>query len=249
MVDPPRELASTVSRSALEEHHGARVSVSINSSYSSPQVPAHFYHGAPHPALPLPYELSQTRPPSSHRRLPIPPVHVSHSPSTSTSSSSLSLPTQLPTSRRNSYRPLPKRPEFPPELLEVQKRRASIDERSSPKIPATPFIPQQPTNIEEIRCGNLTKLQRHLGSSVPSELVAPRVGNETSDGSRIDGKVYSNLSKAPITTERVSTKEKRRDDKDENVVKSYSSRWLREKKGRRWVEDNYDNVIQSLREL
>jgi hypothetical protein len=108
--------------------------------------------------------------------------------------------------------------------------------------PATPFVPQQPTNIEEIRRGNLTKLRRHLGSSVP-----PRVDeDEASDGSGI-GKVYGDLSKAPTTTERVSTKEKRRkDERDENLVKS---RWLREKKGRRWVEDNYDNIIQSMREL
>lgn len=113
--------------------------------------------------------------------------------------------------------------------------------------PATPFVPQQPANIEEIRRGNMTKLRRHLGSSVPSELVAPRIDeDEASDGSRID-KVYGDLSKAPVTSERVSTKEKRRkDERDEDLVKS---RWLREKKGRRWVEDNYDNVIRSLREL
>jgi hypothetical protein len=115
-------------------------------------------------------------------------------------------------------------------------------------IPTTPFVPQRPTNIDR---GNLTKLQRHLGSSVPSDLVAPKVdGDEASDGSRIDAEVYGDLSKAPVTTERVLTKEKRRkDEKGENLVKSYSCRWLREKKGRRWVEDNYDNVIQSLREL
>jgi hypothetical protein len=113
--------------------------------------------------------------------------------------------------------------------------------------PTTPFVPQRPTNIEEIRRGNLTKLQRHLGSSVPSDLVAPRVdGDEASEGSRIDAEVP----KAGITTRRLSTKEKRRkDEKDENLVKSYSCRWLREEKGRRWVEDNYDNVLQSLREL
>lgn len=114
--------------------------------------------------------------------------------------------------------------------------------------PATPFVPQHPTNIEEIRRGNMTKVRRHLGSSVPSEVVAD--GNEASDGSRIDAEVYGDHSKAPITTERISTEEKKRkDEKDENLVKSYSSRWLREKKGRRWVEDNYDDVIQSLREL
>src|SRR6266849_1300338 len=103
MVDPPRKLALTVSRSALEEQQrSARVPVSTASSYSSPQGPAPFYHGAPSPVQPFPSDLSQTRPPRSHRRLPLPPVHVSRSPSASTSSSSQSLPTQLPTSRRQS---------------------------------------------------------------------------------------------------------------------------------------------------
>jgi hypothetical protein len=100
MVDPPRELVLTVSRS-LEGQRGARVPVSIDSSHSSPQVPAPFRHDA----LSFPSELSQTRPPRSHRRLPIPPVHLARSPSastSSTSSSSLSLPTQFPTGRRQS---------------------------------------------------------------------------------------------------------------------------------------------------
>jgi hypothetical protein len=111
--------------------------------------------------------------------------------------------------------------------------------------------PQHPTNIEEIRRGKLTKLRHHMGSSVPSDLVVPRVdGNEASDGSRIDGEVRGDHSKAPIPTERLSTKEKRgKDEMDENPAKSYSSRWLREKKGKRWVEDDYETIVQSLREL
>lgn len=107
--------------------------------------------------------------------------------------------------------------------------------------------PQHPTNIE-IRRGNLTKPRHHLGSSVPSDLVVPR--DEASDCSRIDWEVRGDHSKAPIPTERLSTKEKRgKDEKGENLAKSYSCRWLREKKGKRWVEDNYDTIIQSLREL
>lgn len=115
--------------------------------------------------------------------------------------------------------------------------------------PTSSFVPQHSTNIEEIRRGSLTKLQHHLGSS-----VAPKVnGDEASDGSGpsgINAKVYDDLSKTPMTTERVLTNEKRRkDEKGENLVKSYDCRWLREKNGRRWVEDNYDNVMQSLRKL
>jgi hypothetical protein len=115
--------------------------------------------------------------------------------------------------------------------------------------PATSFVPQHPTNMEEIRRGNMTKLRHHLGSLVPSDLVAPRVDGDEG-GSRIDAEVYGNHSKAPIPTERLSTKEKGgKDEKDANMVKNYSCRWLREKKGRRWAEDNYDTIIQSLREL
>jgi hypothetical protein len=109
------------------------------------------------------------------------------------------------------------------------------------------MTPQHPTNIEEIRRGNLPKFRLHLGSSASSDLV-PRV--EASDGSRIDEEVSGDHSKAPIPTERLSTKEKRgKDEKDENLAKSYSCRWLREKKGKRWVEDNYNTIVQSLREL
>lgn len=117
--------------------------------------------------------------------------------------------------------------------------------------PATPFVPQRPTNIEEIHRGDMSKIQRHMRISIPQDLVAPRVGGDgASEGSKVDSKVYCDLPKAPITTERLSTEEKRRKyEKDENPVMSYNCRWLREKKGRRWVEDNYDTIIQSLREL
>ncbi len=247
MVDPPRELAAL----EVQQHRdGKRVSVSIDSCYSSPQVPAPLYHGAPCPAT---SEISRTRRPlSSHRRLPIPPVQVSHSPSASTSSSSLSLPTQLSTSRRqsvfvllgfavtltsslcSSYRPLPKRPESPPEHLETRNHRASMDEQWSPMSPAHSLVPQRPTDIEVVRHRNLSKLRRHLGDSVPSDLVAPRAnGDGASDGPKVDGE----------EPKVVPTEEKKR--KDEKLV----TRWLREKKGRRWAEDNYGTIIQSLREL
>jgi len=116
--------------------------------------------------------------------------------------------------------------------------------------PATPFVPQHPTNIKEIRRGSSTRLRRHLESSVPSDLVAPRVdGDEASNGSKIDAEVYGDHSKAPITTERLSTKENRRkDEKDENLMRVTAPDGY----GRRreaMVEENYDNVIQSLREL
>lgn len=88
----------------------------------------------------------------------------------------------------------------------------------------------------------MSKLRRHLGTEVPSDLVPPKFdGDEAPDGSSGD---QGDLPTVPITAERVSTDtdlEKRSDE--------YSCGWLREKKGKRWVEENYDAVIQSLREL
>jgi len=84
----------------------------------------------------------------------------------------------------------------------------------------------------------LSKLRRHLGTSVPSDLVPPKFdGDEASDGSSGD---QGDFPTVPITAERVLT-EKRSDE--------YNGGWLREKKGRRWVEEDYEAVIQSLREL
>jgi hypothetical protein len=103
---PPRELDPTVSESVLIRRQRSGPSVSINSSHSPPPVLAPLYHGAPCPVLSFTSELSQTRSyPRSPRRLPIPPKHVSHSPSTSTSSSSsssLSLSIQFSPSRPQS---------------------------------------------------------------------------------------------------------------------------------------------------
>jgi hypothetical protein len=94
----------------------------------------------------------------------------------------------------------------------------------------------------------LSKLRRHLGNSVPSDLVPPRFdGDEASDGSSGDAEVYGDPPTVPVIPQRLSgltdpILEKRTGEK---LIRS----WLREKNGRRWVEDNYDTIIQSLREL
>jgi hypothetical protein len=91
------------------------------------------------------------------------------------------------------------------------------------RVPASPFVPQRPTDIEEICQGNLSKLRRHLGKSIPSDLIPPRFdGDEVFDGLSGDAEVYSDV---PTTTERLleltdCILEKRTDERDEK-------RWLR----------------------
>ena len=123
-------------------------------------------------------------------------------------------------------------------MLETQQHRTRIDEPSPPTSPASPFVPQRPTDIEEIRQGNLYKLRRHLGKSVPSDLTPPRFdGDEVFDGdAEVDGDVPTTRERLLEVTDRIV--EKRTDERDEK-------RRLREKNGRRWEEENYATVIQS----
>src|SRR6266851_1390047 len=99
MPDPHRKFAITISESVLEGQHGrlhdAGPSIPVCSSYSRSQPPT--VYGCASRSASSRVESSQTRSlPRSPRRLPIPPIDSSLSPSSSStpssSSSSLSLP-------------------------------------------------------------------------------------------------------------------------------------------------------------
>jgi len=119
-------------------------------------------------------------------------------------------------------------------------------------------MPRQPTDVDEIRRGNLSKLRRHLGYSVPLDFIIPSLGrDEGSDSSSSDEEWYDIMPTVPMTpqclselTEAISPiLENTTDEMHEKTIRRYSRRWLREKKGRRWVEDDYSVIIQSLRAL
>jgi len=138
------------------------------------------------------------------------------------------------------------------------KHHAYVDERSSPPTsPATStiseIVPRRITDVEEIRRGNLSKLRRHLGYSIPPDLIPPRLDrNEACSSS--DEEECGDLPTAPMTPSCVSEltaaiSPMLEKTEDEKTIRKYSRRWLREKKGRRWVEDDYNVIIQSLRTL
>jgi hypothetical protein len=103
------------------------------------------------------------------------------------------------------------------------------------------LISQRPTDVEEIRRGNLTKLRRHLGKSIPPDLIAPRLDrDELSDSSSSD----EEQDVGPITPEYPANPIL-----EEKATERQSRRWLWEKKGRRWEEDDYGLILRRLREL
>jgi hypothetical protein len=163
----------------------------------------------------------------------------------------------------SSVRPLPKMPNSIPVLLENPKHKhpERIDEQSStPKDPETslisPILPRRTTEVEEIRRGNLSKLRRYLGYSVPPDLVPPKLDRESDNWSSGEEECHD-FPIVPMTpqclselTEAISPiLERTTDQKREKMIRTYSRRWLREKKGRRWIEDDYNIIIQSLRAL
>lgn len=105
-------------------------------------------------------------------------------------------------------------------------------------------LSQRPTSVEEIRRGNLTKLRRHLGKSIPPDLIAPRLNrDELSDNSSSD----EEQDVGPITPECPSKMSEGDNPILDEMVES--RRWLWEKKGRRWEEDDYRLILRRLREL
>jgi len=281
MLDRSSQLAITTPMSPYQGPYCLVPSSSIASSSSCPLFPAVYYCASCSALVtPSPFGSSQARSPTrSPRRLPIPPSYGLPSPSPSpwtstsslpsgyaslsSSSSSLSLPSPgLPPCRSQACRPLPKKPKSLP-LLELPRDSLQTDENSTPLTsPATSMVsstfPRRPTDVEEIRRGNLSKLRRHLGNSIPPDLVPPRWDlDEDSASSSSDEEEYSDLPISQITPECVSelTKAispilgKTGGRRHENIIRRYSRRWLREKKGRRWVEEDYAVILQGLREL
>ena len=118
-------------------------------------------------------------------------------------------------------------------------------------------MPRQSTDVEEIRRGNLSKLRRHLGYSVPLDFIPPGLDRDEVSDSPSSDEEWCDMPTVPMTpqclselTEAISPiLEKTGDEMHEKVIRRYSRRWLRERKGRRWVEDDYSVVIQSLRAL
>ncbi|KAI9446739.1 hypothetical protein H4582DRAFT_1907967 [Lactarius indigo] len=208
----------------------------------------------------------------SPRPLPIPPhfapplpiLSTSSSPIPSSSTSSVTSTTPHPLSSRSqsiSPRPLPKMPRSTPSPLGITRRGTSMEERSSPLaspagLARSPSAPQQPAN--EIRCGNISKLQCHPGKSTPADPVPPKFdAGELSDCPSSDEEHYFDSPMDLTTPEYLSEStdavppilEEAADEEPGKLVRQYSRRWLREKNGRRWVERNYDTIAQCLREL
>lgn len=164
----------------------------------------------------------------------------------------------------SSVRPLPKVPNSVPVIHEPSRHThgAHNDEwlpRSASPATSTisSIMPRKLTDVEEIRRRNLSKLRRHLGHSVPLDFVIPSSDRDEESDSSSSDEEWCDMPTVPITpqclselTEAISPiLENTADEMHEETIRRYSQRWLREKKGRRWVEDDYSVIIQTLRAL
>ncbi|KAI0059089.1 hypothetical protein BV25DRAFT_1840565 [Artomyces pyxidatus] len=142
---------------------------------------------------------------------------------------------------------------------------------SPPMSPADSLIsfmlPQRPTDIKDLRRGNLSKLRRHLGQSVPADLVLPPIETDDDEDDDDDNDEYDSsetdsddshakkrmgmagLSFATLAELSQAISPLLPNPPDEASIKRQSRKWLREKKGKRWEEDDYEGILQSLRTL
>ncbi|KAF7319486.1 hypothetical protein HMN09_00287400 [Mycena chlorophos] len=167
---------------------------------------------------------------------------------------SLTLRLQLPPTPRTEDPPLP----LP--SIEITPIDADFDITSLPPTPvdAAP-APPSPNSVHHRR---MSKLRRHLGESVQLDIFGPE------GGKRHEAEVYQ---QTIIAVKRLLDLESPdRDDEssdsdsdDEQYalmltagnmqcqvpVKRYSRKWVREKGGKRWVEENYADLLRDLRAL
>jgi hypothetical protein len=146
-------------------------------------------------------------------------------------------------------------------VLHETSRHHNDERLPRPASPTTSTIssimPRQPTDVEEIRRGNLSKLRRHLGHSVPLDLIIPSLDRDEGSDSSSSDEEWCDRSTVSMTmqclselTEAISPiLENTADEMHAKTIRRYSRRWLREKNGRRWVEDDYSVIIRSLRAL
>ncbi|KAK7019827.1 hypothetical protein R3P38DRAFT_1224005 [Favolaschia claudopus] len=129
---------------------------------------------------------------------------------------------------------------------------------SSP--PPTPAMPEPPTPTTARR-KRMSKLRRHLGESVQLELL-PDPGN-MAEKENLHSQTIFAVKKLLDLGEDDTDDESSTDDEDDRYslvfshghthhvvpVKRYSRKWVRERGGDRWVEENYSNILRELRAL
>jgi hypothetical protein len=124
----------------------------------------------------------------------------------------------------------------------------------------------------------LAKLRRHLGASIPADLVldAAVVQAHRAD-EKDDDSLSSAIEFAPMTAasearvesvdprvrkrapqhsvpvppkqQHVSVKKVAQEAEDTELARNRSRLWVREKQGHRWVADNYQEIVMELRML
>ncbi|KAI0303547.1 hypothetical protein B0F90DRAFT_1816335 [Multifurca ochricompacta] len=122
---------------------------------------------------------------------------------------------------------------MPKSSLGLLENDIRVDERSPPPTRLADSmvsfaLPQRLVTIDEIRRGNLSKLRRHLGKSVPADLIPPRLDtDETSEDTSSDEEQYADLPPAlsspeylsELTTAISPILEKAEDEKHEKLIR------------------------------
>ncbi|TFK57450.1 hypothetical protein OE88DRAFT_135797 [Heliocybe sulcata] len=209
----------------------------------------------------LPAEPQEEQPIRKVRKLPPLPLNLESEPSTSrltpTPSPDMSQyprprrPLPTPPTSNTAQGPVP--PTLPPRSASLPHFRLSqlgpappprlqtlFTEPPSPGLvfsTASPITPD--VAPEDAKTKNFSKLRRFLGESIPPDMVLrpnSRASSMTSE---------STVSSLDDNDQLVSTPDQRLRD----FGKRISRKWVREKHGHRWVEEDYQDVLKSLRKL
>ncbi|KAJ7672599.1 hypothetical protein DFH06DRAFT_96843 [Mycena polygramma] len=172
----------------------------------------------------------------------------------------LSAPLTLPPPRR--FASLSLRLQTSPDAL------SSCAPDTPLSAPSAPLIPEPPTP-NTARRRRFSKLRRHLGESVQLDLFPEAGSRDNLFGTKREADIYSQTAVAvrkllelESGDESDSDTSSEEEDEDEYSLvfthgqahcaiplKRFSRKWIREKGGERWVEENYSDILRDLRSL
>ena len=229
----------------------------------------------PSPRRPLPSPPTTTTTPTTHNlpairlsppsRDPTAPrsSHLALDSQKTVRSSSMLSPDFLSTSITPGQAAVPRnRSRRRPTELRVQTFRTNLSPAPSLRrvdsaylSPLTPSIPQRPSPVTTKR-KRIAKLRRHLGESIPPELVFRKANVGPERVETISRQLHVRIQnvKTVVRDDESAHGVDRSWVTDEaafhpNAIRRFSRKWLQERGGRRWVEEDYEKILQALRAL
>ncbi|KAJ7747890.1 hypothetical protein DFH07DRAFT_830468 [Mycena maculata] len=245
--------SSVASPASETRRHTGPAPISIDTRPTIRPLPQIPLSASPKSAPPIPRRRISLRP---LPRVPEPGVSLSVTPASPLSPSAPIIQSNAHLSPPSTF--------TPPRFASLSLRLETSPDALEPRVLAPPLPPiripsaPEPPSPATARRRRISKLRRHLGESVQLEIFS----DTESKGDVLDICTQTAVAvKKLLELDTADDSDTSSDDDAYSLVfthgqahcavpvKRYSRKWIREKGGQRWVEENYSDIIRDLRAL